>query len=137
MITSAVLGDLGGSCQDRRSHSSKLFGRLAAPMDGYVHLVWPPPRTRLAIGKPMAPKPTNPTFIWFLALHGARRMELWPRACASRLHALLHFLITLEADVIEKLHGSFRYFFGVLAWHDNHAIAVCHDHIAGSDQHAA
>ena len=55
----------------------------------------------------------------------------------SWLLTLLHFLITLQPDIIEELHGGFGYFFGVLTWHDNDAIAICHDHVAGSDKYTA
>src|SRR5215813_14112742 len=58
------------------------------------------------------------------------------RACGSRFYTFLHLLITLETDVVEKLHGGFGHFLGVLTGNDNPAIAVRHDDITGPDQTA-
>jgi hypothetical protein len=68
---------------------------------------------------------------------GRRQIQCTFELALLRLHALLHSPIALETDVIEKLHGGFGYFFGMLAGHDNHAVAVCHDDIARSDKYPA
>ena len=85
---------------------------------------WPLPRTRLAIGSPIAPKPRNPTFIYPTRLCRTKPTEdRHPHP--SWLLTLLHFLTTLQTNIIAEPHRCFRYF-GVLTGNDNHAIAISH-----------
>src|SRR5438034_11578824 len=55
----------------------------------------------------------------------------------SWLLALLHLLITIEPNIIEELHRCFGNFLGVLAWDNNHTVAVCHHDIPRTDKHTA
>src|SRR5215470_8763173 len=101
-----------------------------------VYSLWPPPSTRLAMGRPIAPKPTNPTFIYSAQLCSMIAEHSDPHG-RSWLLALLHFLITLQTDIIEELHRSLGHLLGVLTRDNNHAVAVRHNHISRTDKHTA